>query len=272
MPELPEVETTRRGIEPHVEGRIVSSVIVRQPQLRWPIPDDLSKLISGKTIICVVRRAKYLLLYFDHGAVILHLGMSGHLHVVPSDTAPEKHDHIDFVLSNRKSLRLCDPRRFGAVLWADGDPLLHPLLAKLGPEPLSKAFNSNYLLKAMKNRNVAIKKLLMNNQVVVGVGNIYASEILFAAKIHPLSPANSIDEAEAKKLVAAVKKILRAAIKQGGTTLRDFLGPDGKPGYFRHKLQVYGRAGELCYICDSPIESMALGQRNTFYCPVCQAP
>lgn len=269
MPELPEVETTRRGIEPHVKGGCVADVIVRQPKLRWPIPVDLKQHLVGKKIRAVERRAKYLLLNFEHGSVIMHLGMSGHLHIVTAKAAPEKHDHFELQFDSGQVLRLRDPRRFGAVLWAE-DPMLHPLLAKLGPEPLSPAFTAKYFFAAVSNKKAAIKKVLMDNAVVVGVGNIYASESLFAANIHPERPANSITEIEAKKLVTAVRKILRAAIKQGGTTLRDFMSADGKPGYFRHALQVYGRVGEPCYTCGGEIESVVIGQRNTFYCDSCQ--
>lgn len=270
MPELPEVETTRRGVAPHVEGQDVNRIIVRNHRLRWPIPDDLATHLDGHCINSVGRRGKYLLFNTDDGSLLVHLGMSGSLRVLPDDTIVEKHDHVDIVLSNHQCLRFRDPRRFGAVLWQEGDAEQHPLLAELGPEPLSEAFTSDHLHKACRGRSVAIKNLLMNSKVVVGVGNIYANEALFRSGIHPNSPAGHLKPRHCQKLTEEVKSVLAAAIEQGGTTLRDFLQSDGKPGYFQQTLQVYGREGESCFTCQRPVEQMRIGQRSTFFCKHCQ--
>lgn len=270
MPELPEVETTCRGIAPHVEGQTVRDVVVRQPRLRWPISPRLKKELRGAVITAVRRRGKYLLLESAAGTVLLHLGMSGSLHVVSADTAAEKHDHVDFILTNGVCLRLRDPRRFGAVLWTTRPAEQHKLLQNLGPEPLLAAFNSAYLFTASRGRRVCIKAFIMDSKVVVGVGNIYASESLFMAGIHPKTAAGRISRVRFERLLQAIKQVLAAAIKQGGTTLRDFTNSDGKPGYFQQQLQVYGRSGEACPSCGAGIRSMTLGQRNTFYCPRCQ--
>lgn len=269
MPELPEVETTRRGIEPHVVGRTVSTLDVRQPRLRWPVPAELSALLPGKTVEAVKRRGKYLLLQFDCGYLLVHLGMSGSLRVVERSKTPGKHDHVDLCLSDGKALRLTDPRRFGAVLWQDANEV-HELLAHLGPEPLSDEFDDQYLLAKAKGRKTAIKTFLMDSKVVVGVGNIYANEALFAAGIHPKRAAGQISAARMNRLVYEVKRVLAAAIEQGGTTLKDFVGGDGKPGYFKQQLNVYGRAGEPCVSCKKPLKEIRLGQRATVYCSHCQ--
>ena len=268
MPELPEVETTRRGIEPHLLGQRIRGAIVRQPRLRWPVP-DLARLLTGHRVRAVERRAKYLLVRFDHGTLIIHLGMSGSLRVLSADSAPRPHDHVD-LLFGRRCLRLHDPRRFGALLWAEGDPLAHPRLRDLGPEPLSAAFNGTYLHAVACRRRVAIKSLLMDGKVVVGVGNIYATEALFRAGIHPQRSSHRISRARLERLVEEVKAVLRYAIGRGGTTLRDFLNESGEPGYFAQELFVYGRAGEPCRICGTAIRSRRIGQRASAYCPHCQ--
>lgn len=269
MPELPEVETTRRGIAPYVERQIVKSILIRQPQLRWPVPDSLHQL-EGQKISKVTRRAKYLLLQSAKGCAILHLGMSGSLRVIDASLKAEKHDHVDIILATEKALRLHDPRRFGAVLWTTDDPLQHKLLSKLGPEPLSDAFDATLLYKTSRKRRVSIKQFIMNAQIVVGVGNIYASESLFMAGISPSTAAGRMSLLRYKKLVEAIKIILARAIEQGGTTLRDFVQAEGKPGYFQQQLTVYGRAGETCTVCHSVIQKMTQGQRSSFYCPTCQ--
>ena len=269
MPELPEVETTRRGIAPLLEGRRVTSVEIRERRLRWPIPDRLGERLPGNRLLKVERRGKYLLLRFHHGSLILHLGMSGSLRVLPSGTPPERHDHFDLVLGSR-CLRLRDPRRFGAVLWHPGDPLRHPLLEKLGPEPLAEAFSGEYLYQSSRGRRLAVKSFLMDSRVVVGVGNIYASEALFRAGIHPARSCGRISPARYARLAEAVKETLRAAIEQGGTTLQDFRQADGNPGYFAQELQVYGRRGSPCPKCGAPIRQRIVGQRSSFYCGRCQ--
>ncbi|MBN3562629.1 bifunctional DNA-formamidopyrimidine glycosylase/DNA-(apurinic or apyrimidinic site) lyase [Aliamphritea spongicola] len=269
MPELPEVETTRRGIEPHIVGQQVDQLIVRQPKLRWPVPEQLSDYLKGKVIESVQRRGKYLLLNTDQGAAMYHLGMSGSLYMVSADQPPAYHDHVDLVLKNGMALRLTDPRRFGSLLWqARGEQ--HELLVKLGPEPLSDAFDADHLQAACAGRKVAIKQLVMNSAVVVGVGNIYANEALFAAGIHPKRAAGRISRQRIEQLVVEIKRILAAAIEQGGTTLKDFIGGDGKPGYFKQELSVYGRGGEACVRCDTPLTEIRLGQRSTVFCPNCQ--
>jgi formamidopyrimidine-DNA glycosylase len=270
MPELPEVETTRRGIEPHITNRIVADVIVRQPKLRWPVPRGLKQRLSGHCVQRVERRAKYLLLTFDHGTLIMHLGMSGSLRIVPTTEKPGKHDHVDIVLDNRTALRLTDPRRFGAVLWTVKDPAQHELIASLGPEPLSDAFNGDYLYQRSRGRKSSVKQFIMDGKVVVGVGNIYASESLYLAGIHPKRAAGKVSRVRCERLASAIKQVLAAAIQQGGTTLRDFVGGDGKPGYFAQQLNVYGKEGEPCNECGTAIKQLVLGQRSTYYCPRCQ--
>ena len=270
MPELPEVETTRCGIAPHITDNPVIDVIVRQPKLRWPIPRGLKQKLSGHRIERVERRAKYLLLGFSHGTLIMHLGMSGSLRIVPATDKPGKHDHVDIVFNNGKALRLTDPRRFGAVLWTAKDPAEHELLYSLGPEPLSDAFSGEYLFHRSRGRRNTIKQFIMDGKVVVGVGNIYASESLFLAGINPKREAGKVSRERFDKLALAIKQVLTAAIRQGGTTLRDFVGGDGKPGYFAQQLNVYGRMGEACHECGKPIKQIVLGQRSTYYCPQCQ--
>ena len=270
MPELPEVETTRRGIEPHLQGRRIVKVVVRQPQLRWPIPADLAQLLVGREISEVQRRGKYLLVPFGHGQLIMHLGMSGSLRIVPVGSAVQKHDHLDIELSSGQALRYTDPRRFGAVLWQPSGNSPHPLLAELGPEPLTDEFDGTYLFRRSRGRAAPVKTFLMDSHIVVGVGNIYANEALFGAGIRPDRAAGRVALARYQRLAEAVKFVLARSIRQGGTTLRDFVGGDGKPGYFRQQLQVYGRGGEACRVCAAPLAEVRLGQRATVYCRVCQ--
>ena len=270
MPELPEVETTRRGIEPHLLRQTIKKVILRQTRLRWPVPRNLNQKLAGQPVLALQRRGKYLLVTTPRGSLILHLGMSGSIRILPVNTPPEKHDHLDIVLTNGQCLRFRDPRRFGAVLFTSADPLQHKLLRHLGPEPLSRAFNGKYLYEESRGRKVAVKLFIMNSKVVVGVGNIYASEALFLAGIHPKRISGRLTRERYDKLARAIKKVLRAAIRQGGTTLRDFTASDGKPGYFRQKLNVYGRAGQPCNVCSTPIRQITLGQRSSYYCPHCQ--
>ncbi len=269
MPELPEVETTRRGITPHVLGKTVSGVIVRQPRLRWPMPDRLPELLRRRKLLSLDRRGKYLLLGFRHGNLILHLGMSGSLRVLPADTPPEKHDHFDLVFG-RQCLRLRDPRRFGAVLWTTDPVAQHPLIASLGPEPLSERFTGRYLFDKSRNRKVTVKQFIMDGKTVVGVGNIYANEALYQAGILPTRPCGGISAARYERLARAVKAILARAIESGGTTLQDFTQADGKPGYFAQELKVYGRQGEACPACGAAIRHIVIGQRSSYYCGRCQ--
>lgn len=270
MPELPEVETTRRGIEPFVTGQLIRRLVVRQPSLRWPVPARLASRTRNSRILAIKRRAKYLLLTTDTGTLIIHLGMSGSLRCLDTAVPPGPHDHIDMLLDNDTLLRYTDPRRFGAWLWTEADPLKHPLLRNLGPEPLSAAFDGTTLLDAACGRKLAVKSFLMNSHIVVGVGNIYASEALFMATIHPQRSAGRISLSRYDRLATAVKQVLSNAIRQGGTTLRDFSGGDGRPGYFRQSLRVYGRTGQPCLNCATPIREKRIGQRSSFYCPRCQ--
>ncbi|HBP5358698.1 MULTISPECIES: bifunctional DNA-formamidopyrimidine glycosylase/DNA-(apurinic or apyrimidinic site) lyase [Pseudomonas aeruginosa group] len=269
MPELPEVETTRRGIAPYLEGQRVERVIVRERRLRWPIPEDLDVRLSGQRIVSVERRAKYLLLGAEAGTLISHLGMSGSLRLVESGTPASRHEHVDIELASGMSLRYTDPRRFGAMLWSLA-PLEHELLRNLGPEPLTDAFAGQRLFELSRGRSMAVKPFIMDNAVVVGVGNIYASEALFAAGIDPRKPAGSISKARYMRLAEEIKRILAIAIERGGTTLRDFVGGDGQPGYFQQELFVYGRGGEFCKVCGSTLREIRLGQRASVYCPRCQ--
>jgi formamidopyrimidine-DNA glycosylase len=274
MPELPEVETTRRGLAPHLEGRRVAAVTLRRPDLRWPIPAEVAELLPGQRIEAVRRRAKYLLLDTAAGSALLHLGMSGSLRVLPAATPVREHDHVDIALAGRgtqpgRVLRFNDPRRFGCLLWqAPGD--IHPLLLGLGPEPLSEAFDGNYLFMRSRGRKAPVKTFLMDQRIVVGVGNIYAAEALFAAGISPLRAAGRVSRERYAALAEAVKRILAHAIARGGTTLRDFLAPDGAPGYFEQELAAYGRGGEPCPRCDRALRQAAIGQRTTSWCPNCQ--
>jgi formamidopyrimidine-DNA glycosylase len=274
MPELPEVETTRRGIAPHLEGRRIAAVTLRRADLRWPIPPEVSALLPGQRIDTIERRAKYLLLHTRAGSALLHLGMSGMLRVLPPDAPLGPHDHVDIALTGEaqrpaRVLRFTDPRRFGCLLWQPPGTL-HPLLATLGPEPLTEAFDGDLLWHLARGRRAAVKLFLMDNAVVVGVGNIYASEALFAAGIDPRRAAGRVSRERYARLAIAVKRILAHAIERGGTTLRDFLNPDGAPGYFFRELNVYGRAGEPCKACGTAIRQVTLGQRSSFWCPRCQ--
>jgi formamidopyrimidine-DNA glycosylase len=269
MPELPEVETTRRGIAPHLEHRRVERVTLRRPDLRWPIPAAITATLPGQRIDRVERRAKYLLLHTQAGSALLHLGMSGSLRVLAPETPLQRHDHYDLLLDSGRVLRFTDPRRFGCLLWqAPGE--VHALLAALGPEPLSDDFDGDLLWRRSRGRSAAVKTFLMDQAVVVGVGNIYASEALFEAGIHPARAAGSVSRARYARLADAVKRILAHAITRGGTTLRDFIAPDGAPGYFEQELMVYGRAGEPCRRCGTRIRATVQGQRTTFHCPRCQ--
>ncbi|MBU2923690.1 bifunctional DNA-formamidopyrimidine glycosylase/DNA-(apurinic or apyrimidinic site) lyase [Colwellia sp. 4_MG-2023] len=269
MPELPEVEVCRLGISPHIINNEVSKVVVRNAKLRWPIPDDLQKLI-GLNVKSVDRRAKYLLLRFDTGSLLLHLGMSGTLRVIDKEVPVAKHDHFDLVFANGVVLRLNDPRRFGAVLWFDEHYDSQGLLSKLGPEPLTDDFGHDYLFNKAKKRKVPIKTFLMNNHVVVGVGNIYANEALFLAGILPTALAGSISRQRYNRLTDIIKQVLAAAIEQGGTTLKDFTQADGRPGYFAQSLFVYGRAGEACLTCKETLLEVRQSNRSSVYCPNCQ--
>jgi len=271
MPELPEVETSCRGLAPLLIGKPVTSVQIRQARLRWPIPTELPDTLPGYTLRAIHRRAKYLLFEFDHGRLLIHLGMSGSLRVCPVDLTPEKHDHVDIVFAGQQCLRLRDPRRFGAVLWLVEALHEHALFKHLGPEPLLDDFDASYLYSKSRQRTVSIKQLIMDNRVVVGVGNIYASEALFMAGLRPTHKARRLSKQAAEQLTLSIKQVLTEAIKLGGTTLRDFVSGEGKPGYFQQKLQVYGRDGQACYHCGTGIKQLNIGQRSTFYCPHCQA-
>lgn len=268
MPELPEVETTLRGIRPHLEHRRITRIQISEPRLRWPIPDAVRDL-AGCRIESLRRRAKYLLIDTGRGHLIWHLGMSGSLRIQPQNAPPAAHEHVRIDLDSGKSLCYRDPRRFGALLWTEADPLSHPLLASLGPEPSSEEFNAAYLLGKCKGRKSAIKTVIMNSHIVVGIGNIYACESLFMSRINPKTAAGRVSLARLERLVAAIKTVLSNAIAQGGTTLQDFTRADGKPGYFRQHLQVYANDG-ACPLCTRAIKRITLGQRSTFYCPHCQ--
>jgi len=272
MPELPEVETTRRSILSHIKHHKIKHLEVRQDKLRWPVTKDLREKPVGASILDVKRRAKYLLLITERGAILIHLGMSGHLRILSKAVTPTKHDHIDLVLDNGKILRYTDPRRFGAWLWTEDAIARHALLRNLGPEPLSKLFTADYLYNISRQRKLTAKQLLMNNHIVVGIGNIYANEALFLAGIHPKKSAAMLGQQDCEKLIIAIKKILHQAIKLGGTTLRNFLhgNNEGKPGYFKQKLWVYGRRGQLCKKCQTLLKELRLGQRSCIYCPTCQ--
>jgi formamidopyrimidine-DNA glycosylase len=270
MPELPEVETTLRGIKPHIFGKKINKIIIRHHGLRWPVPASIKTLLPNHSLKSLERRGKYILFKFTHGTLILHLGMSGSLRILTQDTPPQKHDHLDIIFQHQKVLRFTDPRRFGACLWTEDNIEEHVLLKHLGPEPLGKNFSGNYLWERAQKRNVPVKSFIMNNQIVVGVGNIYATEALFAAGIHPNSPAKIISKKQFDSLAKEIKIILRKAIQKGGTTLKDFVDSDGKPGYFRMHLKVYGRAGLPCVKCKTELEQIRLGQRGTVFCERCQ--
>ncbi|MFL6675411.1 MAG: bifunctional DNA-formamidopyrimidine glycosylase/DNA-(apurinic or apyrimidinic site) lyase [Massilia sp.] len=276
MPELPEVEVTRRGVAPHLEGRVAEGVVLRREGLRWPFPARLGELLAGRRILHAGRRGKYLLLGFEHGTLIIHLGMSGHLRVLPLGTEAKKHDHFDLVVNGpdgRQVLRLHDPRRFGAVLWHgndDGELEQHILLRGLGVEPLEASFTGALLHRETRRRSAPIKQVLLAGDIVVGVGNIYACESLFRAGINPKTPAARISRARYDKLAAAIREVLAAAIVQGGSTLRDFIAVNGQSGYFQQTYFVYDRAGVPCCNCGAPVRQIKQGQRSTFYCVNCQ--
>ncbi|MBC3765896.1 bifunctional DNA-formamidopyrimidine glycosylase/DNA-(apurinic or apyrimidinic site) lyase [Neptunicella marina] len=269
MPELPEVEVSRMGISPYLLGKTIEKIIVRQPQLRWRVPDEI-QLTQGLPIDAIHRRAKYLLMETTAGSIIVHLGMSGKLRVIDKNTPVQKHDHVDLVTTDGLALRYNDPRRFGAWLWQPVNEQ-HQVFSSLGPEPLTDDFNAERLIKMAKQRKMAVKNFIMDNKVVVGVGNIYANEALFKSGITPLRHACDISNNQYQQLTQHIKTVLASAIEQGGTTLKDFAQADGKPGYFAQKLMVYGRKGQQCFSCDSTIESVVIGQRNSFYCPTCQS-
>jgi formamidopyrimidine-DNA glycosylase len=268
MPELPEVEVTRRGLALELAGRVISGVAVREPRLRWPVPRDVLAL-AGRTVRSIERRGKYLLVDCGDGHLILHLGMSGSLRMLAAETPAGKHDHFDLLLGDRM-LRLRDPRRFGAVLWTTGEITAHPLLAHLGVEPLSRALHAARLYQLTRVHRAPIKQFLMDGRRIVGVGNIYANESLFRAGINPRRPANRLSREKSKKLSAAIKHTLRAAIRAGGSSLRDFVGADGAAGYFQQRYWVYDRGGQKCRRCGSLIRRFVQGQRSTYYCPTCQ--
>ena len=269
MPELPEVETSRRGIEPHIVGNKVTRVVVRNRHLRWPVSPAVDRNLLGAIITSVTRRAKYLLINTRRGSAILHLGMSGSVFIVDRDTPAGVHDHVDIDFNSGKTLRFRDPRRFGSLHWSKA-PLQHKLLKSLGPEPLDDEFDGDYLWQKSRGRRVSIKQFIMNAHIVVGVGNIYASESLFLAGINPKRAAGRVSRQRYAGLAAAIKDVLGKAIKAGGTTLRDFYGGDGEPGYFAQQLEVYDRDGEYCRYCNTVIRAFVQGQRSTFYCKQCQ--
>lgn len=271
MPELPEVETTRRGLLPWLQRAKISDVIIRQRQLRWPIPRNLKQLLTGQTVVDIHRRGKYLVFDFDAGHMLVHLGMSGSLRIVDDTAEIRKHDHIDWRLDSGKILRFHDPRRFGSVHWIKQNPLEHPLLNDLGPEPLEDGFTGEYLHARSRKRNAAVKNFIMDSHIVVGVGNIYASESLFLAGIHPRKAAGKVSLERYIKLADAIKSVLNASITQGGTTLRDFVNESGNPGYFRQRLRVYEREGEPCLLCESKIKRVVIGQRASYFCAQCQS-
>jgi formamidopyrimidine-DNA glycosylase len=281
MPELPEVETTRRGIAPHILNQRVTGVRIRQPRLRWPIPAELPELILNQPLLDVQRRGKYLLLHFVSGTALIHLGMSGSLRIVDANTTPGLHDHFDLVFGS-VILRYCDPRRFGCLLWVEGAGEAagegapenaveqHPLLKHLGPEPLTDGFTADYLYQRSRKRTQAVKQFLMDSKIVVGVGNIYANEALFMAGIKPIRKAGLLTRKNCEELVQNIKFVLQRSIDQGGTTLRDFVGGDGKPGYFKQELLVYGRGGQACTLCSKPLKEVRMNDRTTVYCVACQ--
>jgi len=269
MPELPEVETTRLGLALHILKQKIVQIIVRQPRLRWPVPDAIHRA-EGQTIHAISRRGKYLIIHVKKGFILVHLGMSGCLRVIESSIPVNKHDHVDVILQNKLLLRFTDPRRFGAFLWTEDDITTHPLLTQLGPEPLSNDLNTDYFLTATRNTKRAIKEVLMDSHMVVGIGNIYAQEALFQARINPLRAANTIEAARYQLLIAEIKTLLAYAIARGGTTLRDFLSADGKPGYFKQELKVYGRGGEPCSACNKILVLIKQQNRATVYCKNCQ--
>lgn len=270
MPELPEVETTRRGVEPYVVGRRIEALVVREPRLRWPVEKDLPARVAGQKVLRAGRRAKYLLFELERGTLLLHLGMSGSLRVLSAGARPLRHDHLELRLDSGRALRFNDPRRFGSLHYTESDPAAHPLLARLAPEPFDPAFTGEYLWRITRGRRVAIKQLLMSSRLVVGVGNIYASEALFRARIRPTRVAGRLKRPELDRLARAVRSVLAGAVRAGGTTLRDYVGADGRPGHFRRKLFVYERAGEPCRACGTRIRHITQGRRSSYFCPECQ--
>ncbi|MCT2529320.1 bifunctional DNA-formamidopyrimidine glycosylase/DNA-(apurinic or apyrimidinic site) lyase [SAR92 clade bacterium H921] len=267
MPELPEVETTLRGIEPWITGQIIDLITVRQGSLRWPVTEGMAEIVQGQAVLAVRRRAKYLIIQLGHGSMLIHLGMSGSLRLTDRALEWRKHDHIEMQLSNGSTLRYHDPRRFGCWLWSAND---HSQLARLGPEPLSDAFDSEHLFTLSRKRKMAVKPYIMDNNIVVGVGNIYASEALFRSGIRPDRAAGRISHQRYRVLSGHIKEVLAAAIEQGGTTLRDFVNGNGEPGYFQQTLDVYGRGGQACYKCQGALKEIKLGQRSSVFCPSCQ--
>ncbi len=270
MPELPEVETTRRGVSPHVLQRKILRIVVREPRLRWPVPESLEEALSGQRFTSVGRRAKYLLFECSRGVLLVHLGMSGSLRIAPAGETPGRHAHVDLVFDNGKVLRYTDPRRFGSLLWQPAGAGEHPLLRDLGPEPLGGNFDGELLYRKSRGRRTAVKPFIMDSRIVVGVGNIYACEALFLAGIHPARACGRVSAARYRRLAEAIRAVLGKAIGAGGTTLRDFSGGDGRPGYFRQQLHVYGRGGEECPHCRGGLRERRLGQRATVFCPACQ--
>jgi formamidopyrimidine-DNA glycosylase len=270
MPELPEVETTRRGLLPQVVGRRIADLAVYDPRLRWPVPGELRERLVGRAIEALDRRSKYLLFRLGEDTLLVHLGMTGSLRAYSRPPPRRPHDHADLVLDNGVTLRYHDPRRFGAILWISGPAERHPLLATLGPEPFDPAFDARYLWQATRRRTAAIKLALMDNHLVVGIGNIYANEALFRAGIRPTTPANRISQARAARLVGEIRATLSDAIAKGGSTLRDYVDSEGAPGYFQLEHFVYGRAGLPCRVCGGTIRSRRQGGRATMYCPACQ--
>jgi formamidopyrimidine-DNA glycosylase len=270
MPELPEVETVCRGVAPHITGRTIQQVVIRQPQMRWPVPKNLNESVSGLAIQSVSRRAKYLLFATDKGTLLIHLGMSGSLRIVTIQQELKTHDHIDFMFADDTIMRYNDPRRFGAVLWTSEPINDHPLLKDLGPEPLLPNFSGEHLHALSKNRKIPVKSFIMDSHIVVGVGNIYANEALFMAGIHPCRHAGQIDLEAYQKLAGCIRTALANAIQQGGTTLRDFVNEAGKPGYFQQQLRVYGRTGLPCVHCQQPLQETRLSNRSTVFCAACQ--
>jgi len=270
MPELPEVETTKRGIEPHIVGKKISDIVIREKRFRWPIQNCLKKNITGKIILSISRRSKYILFHLENGCFMIHLGMSGSLRIITNDQPIKKHDHIDIQVNENKIIRFNDPRRFGSLLWLGKQPYKHFLLNKLGPEPLSEEFTSDYLFNKSRNRKLPIKNFIMNNNIVVGVGNIYANEALFISGIRPSKPTYRVTKKDFEKLTDAIVKVLTLSIEMGGTTLKDFVDSSGNPGYFQQTLFVYGRNKMLCKICSNKIHLQHIGQRSSYFCKNCQ--
>ena len=270
MPELPEVETVMHGLKPHIEGAVINDVVVRHHQLRWPIPSTMRRNLCQQRVNTLSRRGKYLLMRVDTGTLIMHLGMSGSLRIVTSTTPLNRHDHVDIIFSNQNIMRYTDPRRFGALIWTNEDPSNHVLLKSQGLEPLESEFTADYLKERARSRRIAIKPFIMDSKIVVGIGNIYAAEALFLAGIHPATPAGALTQMQYQQLVKSIKQVLQSAIKQGGTTVKDFVNSEGKPGYLAQQLNVYGRASLPCVQCQAPLCSFKLGQRSTVFCVNCQ--